>query len=591
VLEEAKNMYERSAIVLERYFDNLLEYNEDCNLRDNFNNYCDLVEKLEKYQTNYQKELAATQEFNESIKKVKAIQASQEKLYQKSAKLEYNRNLLFNNIDGKVEDIRKCIEKIEVDVEKNNEAMKETKEKLIAALEVYNEKRLELSKCKRYKKIAENGYNESYETALENYDGIEDEALELAKAFSNFDDIEDIISEMEENGSNEKIPFNQGVIENAAKYSVEIAKKETEGYLIIYDKMTKLLEDIENGSTKIELHKKYLKNEKAKIDFIYSVKEYVVQFLDYERMTIIHGRKSHNRLMSEACEKFNEDVNQINNLYELLEKETQNKATKKAYKELYNQSYLASIQEKEEKFKKEKNRVNLNTATLINSNYWRIEGIKGIYTVFYKTVSEVFEKDIAEFDIPKDVDEENQDDVKIIEDIEDEDKSIAEPTVKIPFEIDSEYEIPIEDFDDIEDSNEVNISSDDELDDNENYTDYDNLIKNTVNKIQEGSDEEEFDIFGEKYRDLDLSDTIPSMKTAKNINFDEEIDDVEEDSIFNNLDDEDEIAKVKPTKRQRKSKYDIEDMDLEEPTSSVIVKKMRKINNVKKKKVDTEDIW
>ena len=119
-------MYERSAIVLERYFENLLEYRRECNLKDNFNNYCDLVEKLEKYQINYEKELAATQEFNESVRKVRLVQASQEKLYKKSVKLEYNRNLLFNNIEGKVEDTRKCIEKIEEEVEKNNEAFEDT---------------------------------------------------------------------------------------------------------------------------------------------------------------------------------------------------------------------------------------------------------------------------------------------------------------------------------------------------------------------------------------------------------------------------------------------------------------------------------
>ena len=81
-------------------------------------------------------------------------------------------------------------------------------------------------------------------------------------------------------------------------------------------------------------------------------------------------------------ENFAEDIVQINNLYELLVKEIANKSTKKAYKELYNKNYLLGIQEKDEKFKKEKNRVNLNTATLINSNYWRIEGIKNIYTDF-----------------------------------------------------------------------------------------------------------------------------------------------------------------------------------------------------------------
>ena len=161
-------MYERSAIVLERYFDDLLGYSDKCNLRDNFNNYCNLVEKLEKFQINYNKELSATQEFNKSLKKVKAIQSAQEKLYQRAVKLEYNRNLLFNNIEGKVEDTRKGIEKVEEDVEKNNQEMQAKKEELLEALVEYNEKRFELSKCKRYKKMAENDYNEIFEISQTN---------------------------------------------------------------------------------------------------------------------------------------------------------------------------------------------------------------------------------------------------------------------------------------------------------------------------------------------------------------------------------------------------------------------------------------
>ena len=94
-------MYERSAIVLERYFENLLEYRREGNLRDNFYFYCELVEKLEKYQVNYQKEFIAIQDYNETLKKIKQIQLTQEKLYKRSAKLEYNRNLLFNKDTNK----------------------------------------------------------------------------------------------------------------------------------------------------------------------------------------------------------------------------------------------------------------------------------------------------------------------------------------------------------------------------------------------------------------------------------------------------------------------------------------------------------
>ena len=596
-------MYERSAIVLERYFENLLEYRREGNIRDNFNNYCDLVEKLEKYQINYQKEVSATQEFNESLEKIKVIQASQEKLYRKSAKLEYNRNLLFNNIDAKVEDTKRCIEKIEADVEKNNELMIEAKVNLIEALEEYNEKRFELSKCKRYKKMAENAYNESLETARNNYDQITNEVLGLAKNFAKFEDSLEIIAELEDNGKNEKIPFNQEVIGHATNFGIEIAKKEAAGYLVLYDKMTKLLSDIDDGATKIELHKKYARNEKAKMDFIYSAKNYMIQFLDYERMTIIHGRKSHNRLMSEACENFAADIVQIDNLYELLLREIANKATKKAYKELYNKSYLKDIQDKEEKFKREKNRVNLNTATLINSNYWRIEGITEIYTIYYKNVSEVFGKVVDEFDLPKEEDDEQEESFN--EDINEETEVVVKEKAKIPFELNStneiqEYEVESEEDeiesdeveDDEEELDEIDESSDDE-EDSDYYGTYDDIIDNVVEEFQEGASDEEFDIFGEKYREIDFSDNvdIKRRKTIEEI----EADLNSTDDIFYEVEDEEEnlFVDVKPIKRQsKKTTSVIEDEAVtdEEPSSSTLLKKVRKISNVKRKKAES-DIW
>ena len=74
--------------------------------------------------------------------------------------------------------------------------------------------------------------------------------------------------------------------------------------------------------------------------FLGAEKDYLVQFLDYERIMVIHGKRTHRNLMLEACENFNVDIEQINNLYTLLVKEITNKSTKKAYKELYNKSYL-----------------------------------------------------------------------------------------------------------------------------------------------------------------------------------------------------------------------------------------------------------
>ena len=657
-------MYERSAIVLERYFDTLLGYDTEGNIQDNFYNYCNLVEKLDKYQLNYQKELVATQEYNRCLKKVKAIQSAQEKLYQKSVKLEYNRNLLFNNIEGKLEDTRKGIEKIEADVEKNNELMKEKKEELLETLVDFSEKRMELSKCKRYKKMAENDYDEILEQSQVNFEAITEEDIVIAREFANFDNAEEIITNLENNGKNEKIPFNEGVMTNATNFSIDISKKLVVSYLAIYEKMKKLLIDIESGVARIDLHKKYVRNEKAKVDFIIAAKEYIFQFLDYERMTVIHGRKSHNRLMNEACENFSADIVQIDNLYELLLKEIVNKATKKAYRELYNKSYLIDIQDKEERFKKEKNRVNLNTATLINSNYWRIEGIKSIYTIFYKNVSEVFGRDVAEFDLPKETDEdsleecENQNTEVIVK--------VKEPTkAKIPFEINfnfneqeeqiftensydyneeknysneyeendynEEYEEDIEDdyneeyehneeneeyekksnnieVSEIETSNifeednnlKIEISEDEEIEEFDIFGTQEDTFETKEENIDIFEDNEsdiysnkkldEFDIFGEKYKEVDFSEITNSIVKenekeeiikSNKIIFDEDIPYELEEA-------EEELFKT----NKNKKKNSIEDFDLtrEKKEGTTLIKKLRKIKNIKKTNVES-DIW
>ncbi len=578
-------MYERSAIVLERYFENLLGYRRECNLRDNFNYYCELVEKLEKYQTNYEKELIASQEYNVSLKKIKAIQSTQEKLYKNSANLEYNRYLLFSNVEAKVDETRKCIEKIEQDVEKNNAAMVEQKEELLTALEVFNDKKFELSKCKRYKKMAENDYNEILEVATANFEGITQEDIENAKKFAKFDDIDDIIETLINNGSGEKIPFNEGVIQNATVFGVDIAKKEVLSYITIYDKMKKLLADINEGVAKIELHKKYLRNEKAKIDFILAVKEYIVQFLDYERMTVIHGRKSHNRLMSEACENFNTDIIQINNLFELLVREINKKATKKAYKELYNKSYLTEIKEKEEKFKKEKNRVNLNTATLINSNYWRIEGIKSIFTIFYKNVSEVFGRDVAEFDIPKDFDEEVVEDIEQEEVVENtkQEEIVEEEKPKMPFALSGTFD----DEEEIEEDSYEEDESDEDLEDNgeEEIDEEDSNEFEGFDEEIEDNTEEEFDIFGEKYQDIDFLEqpiAKAKIKTRR-----QDIAD-EEDIPYEEEDEEETLFNAKSSRKND----EIEDFypDKEVKKVGKILKNIRKISGTKKN-TDTNNIW
>ena len=143
--------------------------------------------------------------------------------------------------------------------------------------------------------------------------------------------------------------------------------------------------------------------------------------------------------MEQACENFKVDILQIQNLYELVLKEIANKSNQKIYKELYNKSYLLEMNKEEEKLKKERNKVNSAVATVLGSNYWRIEGVKSIYTAFYKDISEVFGRDLDEFDVPSDESE-----IEIVEEssleITPEKKKIEE-TIKIIEEIDEE-ELP-----------------------------------------------------------------------------------------------------------------------------------------------------
>ncbi|MBO5397424.1 MAG: hypothetical protein J6A36_00595 [Clostridia bacterium] len=403
-------MYERSAIVLERYFENLFGFKKPNNLVQNYKNYCELFEKFNKFQEANNEEFAALEEFQAAEQAIEDIQSQEEKLYKKNAKYEYNRDLIFNDISQKPDDIEKCMEKIEADIAKTQNSLITLREKFVESVRNYNEKKSALSKSKKARREAEAEYNSIFEMTKQNIENIPEEYIETAKEFSAIEKQEELIDTMLDNGKDEKIPFNNAVVRNAVKVSFDIQKRFIEIYVDAYNKTNKLIKELLEGAVSIELHDKTIRNINVKIDFLNAEKEYLVQFLDYERIMVIHGKRMHRNLMLEACENFNTDIVQIDNLYALLIREITNKSTKKAYKELYNKSYLLSIEENDEKFKKEKNKINLSTATIMNTNYWRIEGIKNIYTVFYKNVVEVFGKTLDEFEVPKEQDdlEENE---------------------------------------------------------------------------------------------------------------------------------------------------------------------------------------
>lgn len=394
-------MYERNAIVLERYFCKKLGYQKTNNLKENFSNYCNLLDKIEQFQIKSEAENKSLTEFNDVSNKLASIQQIQEKLYKRNAKLEYSRNLIFGNIEEDVNELSKCLNKIESDISKTQTAFIETRENFISTVELYQTKKKELDLAIQNKNEAEEEYNSVLENAKANFENIELDIVDYIKGITT-DEIRKIKRELIEvitkNGAKEKIPFDADIVSKASEFATEISKKEAECYVIIYDKTKKLLDEIENNSLKMDRHRKWRRDNTAKLKFFNAEKEYLIQFLDNERLPVMHGKKIHRKLMLEACKNLILDVDQMNNLYELILREEAGRSAKKAYKELYNKDYFRKIEEGSLQIEDEASKLGLNTAMVINSNYWRVEGIREIYTAFYQIITEIYGKELEEFE-------------------------------------------------------------------------------------------------------------------------------------------------------------------------------------------------
>ena len=395
-------MYERSASVLEKYFDNFFGFNKENNLKTNYENYCKIIEEIKEYQKITEEEESIIQKFDEIAVEIQEIQNKQIKLHKLNQEAENERNALFNDLGENPNTLDTKLQKVESILDKNNEILKELREKYVKALGIFTERQKERNKCARTRRTAESKHIQNVENANKTFETIDLSDVQEMKRFIESDretKKQEIINIMIKNGKNEKVGFNKQVIEQAVNIRMEIAVKEAELYVSVYERTKRLLVELENDSVKLGKAEKLLRDVTVKLAFLNAEKEYIVGFLDNERMTAISGKKAHDKMMKEACENFDLDIAQINKLYELVVKETTGKSTKKAYKELYNKTYLKEIEEKEKNFEKEVNNIKLRTGTVINSNYWRIEGIKNIYTVFQEEISEKFSKDLAEYRI------------------------------------------------------------------------------------------------------------------------------------------------------------------------------------------------
>lgn len=333
-------------------------------------------------------------------------------MYSKSAKFEYSRHIVFENIGESPEEIKRCLEKIENDVEKNIEALKELDQDYISNSTEYKIRKDELNRCQCETKKYKEAFEEVYEKLVNINSSISSEDINFIKGFISSDN-KDIKKELNdilnENGIKEKNPFDADVISNAVDISSDIFRREFEIYVNAYDKVQKLFNEIEANDVKLEKHKKFLSDSKVKLHFLFAEKEYIIQFLDNERIAAIYGKKTHRKLMLEACRNLNNDLQHINNLYDIIIKEAAGRSSKRLYKDNYDIGYLGAIEKDAENIERENDKLKENAAVVINLNYWRIEGIGRIQEVFENDIKEVYGRDITEIFPEK---------IEVVEDVE-----------------------------------------------------------------------------------------------------------------------------------------------------------------------------
>ncbi len=580
-------MYERNAIVVDRYFSNIFGYDKKNNIKVNKDNYFELVDTLEKYQSASEIENNIMDEFERIASKIKEIQKKQEVLNKRTLKLFDSRKVLFESLDEDEENLKKEFEKIEVNLKINENEIKDNSDRFVEEIKEFNEKSEIRSKCGRERRIIENEYQKILNVTVDNYNNIIKDKLREIKAFIKNEDKEETKEQMKENimknGAKEKVPFDTNVINKAIDTSLYIEGKKVEILLSIYDKTSKLLSEIKNDTVKIEKHKKQVKDSKSKLEFLNVVTDYIIMFLDNERMNTMGGKTEHEKIMSEACDNLQNDLIEIQNMYSILIKEINGKATKKIYKQLYNIDYLNRLKEQEFQFEKNISKLNM-SGTVIYPDFWRVEGMQKIYDVFRNLITDVYEVDLSEFE-PLDItfevkenlldtdidDKEDINDEIIAENLEIEKKQENEKLEKDK-EVrsdNSDKENTIIDEIKEDDEDEFQWDEDDEVDElifdkskNIDNFEEDEIIENNEEEHEEPTETTE--IVDERDKEIDellgifdtedIEDDDDSDITEDHILQIENDEDELDDSIFSKDEDEIEQKNEKKEKKDKKNK-------------------------------------
>lgn len=537
-------MYERSAIVLEKNFNTILGFDQKTNLKTIYKDFKELAEEIENYQQILEEEDKIISEFDKVANEIRKIQQEQKKLYKLNIKLEEDRNQLFDNLDEDPEIISKKLKKIEENIAENNKRLEELRESYVTSLTTFSQKQEERNVWSRNRRAEEKKHLQIIEKTTNNLNDIDKSIIKELKDFINSEcenEKQEIIEIMINNGKDERIPFNKDVIQNAVETRADIAKKEAECYINAYEKTKRLIAEINNDDVKLDKYTKTLRDISVKMAFLKAKKMYIVSFLDNERMSAINGLKAHKQLMEESCNEFKTDMEQFGNLYSLILREIAGRSSKKAYKELYNKEYLKNIEEKEKNFEQEINNIKLHAGAIINSNYWRIDEIKNIYNVFQNEVSEKFGKDLSEFKL-----EENNEDEIIADkkpEIEDDIFKTEIPDDDVEYIEEYEYDDDYEDYEDNEEdfiNDDENIENEDEseYDEDEENFDYDDDYEDVEYEDEDNEDFEDSDDyydeeeFEDEYNDFD-DDEYQEDDEDESEDYEEDEDDYEETDNLN----------------------------------------------------------
>ena len=394
-------MYERSAVVLERYFAESFYYSQKNKLKANCDNYRKLIEVLEKYQEVSEAEDKIIKECEDIASQIKQIQKNQGSLYRKIIKLQEDRNSLFENIDESSIELGKQLDKIEKEIDKNNAKMRPIDQEFIDTIARFNEKSDIRSECGKRRRKIEKEYRNLLEQTNQNINNID--AKDVTRIKNEVKLQNDVLKKelkdiMLKNGEKEKEPFDTNVIEYSIDFGEEVYKQEADTLIEVYEKTNNLLNEINNNAVKIKKYKKLSKDGKNKLEFLNVEKEYLTQFLDNERLSVGLGKKEHKKLMKEACNDFEKDTEQIKNLNKLLLSEITGEIDQRKYEELYKPGYLIELQKKEAEFEKKLRKLNL-VGQILNPINWRIVSIEKIYSAFDNIVTHEYKRDLSKYKI------------------------------------------------------------------------------------------------------------------------------------------------------------------------------------------------